>query len=973
MLGGLRVSRGDVVVERFVTQKAAHLIAFLALTGRTHPREQLIEMLWPDVDPAVSRLRLNQVLASLRRQLQQSAAQVDGLIVADRWTVGLNPRVYRTDVADFERLATADDRSLEKAADLYRGELLPGVYETWATGERSRLTAMHASALERLRHLYRQEGLLDEAVAVATKLVALDPLQEANHLGLIRLYGLQGRMSLALEQYQRMEEALAEIGETPTESARRVIERIRKGDVPKVDRRSLPSPPPLEIPQATNLPARLSRFFGRDEELKTVKDSLEGGVYRLITILGPGGVGKTQLALEVGYRAADAFPAIYFVPLANLSRPDELADAILAALRESPSRDQNGTNRVMAVLRRWDRLLLVLDNFEHIPEAASTVGDLLAQVPGLVVLATSRAPLGLQGERRLEIAPLDVPPHHASLDAMLRFPSTQLFLDRAREVRPDFALTSRNKDAIQSICAQLEGLPLALELAAGWASTMSPRQILEGLSSRFDFLKSRRRNVPARHGSLQAAIDYGFALLDERSQRLLLTFSVFQGGFTQEAATAVAPSDAISECLTELAERSMIKAESSDDGTSLRFSMLESLRDYALARLEEADAQDLRRRHAAYFAALAHAASQERYGPKQSEWLTRLTEDHPNLLRALEWLERDDPVTGLRMASALDWYWEAKGHLLIGQSILRRLLRDDSLPTDDKGDALNSLTWLTWNQNELDEAARVGEEARTIFAERGNRKGLQNAVYNLGVIAFRKRDSETACHFLGQALDLAKAEDDLPGISRALILFGNVARIEGDLPEAKAYYERSLPLEMRMENAMRTCFLLSNLGGLAEEARDFVQASGYYERCVAISRSTGHRSYEAVFLYNLGNAFTQHGRYDDAGAALDEALRIALDTRRDHLVFKIVWAIAALASRAGDTVSAATLWGIAANLSARTPLEPSDTGRLAESEADSVGESARASAGYAVARTLGGTMQPAKAIAFAFDWLSREI
>lgn len=961
-----------------MTQKSASLVAYLALSARSYPRDELIELLWPEVDPAVSRLRLNQVVSSLRRQFKESASNADGLLIADRWSVGLNPNRFRTDVVEFEALAKSDDASLdrlEQAADLYRGELLPGIYEEWTFGERDRLTALYASVLDRLRRRYRQDGLLEEAVGVAIKLVALDPLQEESHLGLIRLYGLQGRTSLALEQYRRMERALEEIGEHPSEAAQRVIQRIRKGDVPAVERRATSVPANVQTEEErgrSHLPVRLARFFGRAAELDRIEALVESGESRLITLIGPGGVGKTQLALEAGYRASKGFGAVHFAPLADIVRADELADAILSALSQRPAVNENGMDQVAAVFRRWDRSLLVLDNLEHIPEATPLVGELLRQVSGLVVLATSRAPLGLLGEQLIAVEPLAVAPAGASCEEMLNFPSIQLFLERARETRADFALTPRNREAIQAVCSRLDGLPLALELAAGWASTMSPSQMLKGLESRFDFLKSRRRNAPKRHRSLQEAIDYGFALLDDRSQRLLVALSVFQGGFSDDAAAEVAQVSMAAECLAELVERSMVKAGPSGDGSSIRFSMLESLREYGHGRLEASEAHHVRARHAAHFAALADDANRERNGSRQSHWLSQLTDDHRNLLSALEWFEREDPERGLRMASVLDWYWEAKGHLLVGRVWIERLLGRGDLPATLRGRALNSLTWLVWNQNSLDEAARLGEEARTLWTELGDRAGLQQAVYNLGVIAFRKQDLPLARSFFTHALELAEADEDLSGISRVLLLFGNVTRVEGDLQSAKSFYDRSLRIEQQMGNGIRICFILSNLGGVAVDEQEYELAARYYERCVALSRETGHRSYEGVFLYNLGTARTWQGRYGEACQALRHALRILVDALRDHVVFRILWDIAVVASKISDFEAAATLWGISAGMADRVPLEPSDPESLARGEQDAVSPEVRASSIYQVSRTLGRTMSDSEAIAFAFAWLDKD-
>lgn len=969
MLGGLRVVWADKFVDRIKTQKATNLLAFLALNPRrSHPREELVELLWPDTDPTVSRLRLNQVLSSLRRQFEQVGIPHDGLIHSDRENVGLESKCFETDVLEFEILAGADADStapLERAVHLYRGDLLPGVYDDWAIGERNRLVNLHAYVLERLCRLYRKEGRLDDATATAIKLVAIDPLREDYHLALIRLYGIQGRPLLAHEQFRKLEEALAELGDKPSGAAHRAFESIRSKEV---HRRLIEEEGPLE--QRPNLPLQVTRFVGRDAEVEAIGKQIREETHRLLTLTGPGGVGKTRLSLELGFRLADVFgPAIYFVSLREIAQPEGVADAILGAMNLPPAGGAGETAKITASLLRGGRSLLILDNMEHVVVAAPLVGELMKRVPGLTVLATSRVSLGLQGEQVIEVEPLTVPPASSSREDLLRSPSVQLFVDRARLARADFALTEGNSETIQAICYRLEGLPLALELAAGQATLMSPSEMLMGLESRFELLKSRKRDVSPRNQSLYDAIDYGFALLQPETQWLLSVLAVFQGEFSEDAASALVQPRQLTESLTELIDHSMVKVRGNNDETSVRFTMLESLREYALTRLDPVVEGDLRDRHARFFASLAEAAAKERHGPKQSIWLAGLALDHQNLLAALEWLKQVDPAKCLQMACTLDWYWEAKGHLRVGQHWIESALECQDFPALVRGRALNSLSWMSWYQTDLEKADKCGEEAQQILRAEGDASGLQDALYNLGVIAFKRKDFPTSSRYLAEAQRLAEAEINEVGVSRVLMLFGNIHWLEGDLAGAKGFYEGGLRIDRRLGNQMRTCFALSNLGGVAMDEQEFDAAALYYGRCITLSRQTGHRSYEGVFCYNLGMTRCLQGLFDEARAVLRQALAILRDTMQDHFVFLTLWEAAKVATNTGDIEAAATFWGIAEAMMNHVHLEPSQPERFVRDEEELVVQTVRSSPHYKAARVLGKTMSDSDAAAFAFSWL----
>lgn len=980
MLGNLCATQGELRIDRFMTQKAAGLLGILALhPHRRHLREELVETLWPGVDPSVSRLRLNQAVSSLRRQFMATPSDGD-IFTSDRFSIQIKPGRLETDVAEFEALTrspSAPLAHLERAASIYRGDLLPGVDIDWIIGERARISGLYVSALDRLWRLYREEGRIDEATNVAQKLVASDPFREESHLALIRLHALRGNTGAALEQIEKMLANLNEIGVEVSDRASRIVARVRAGDVPPppVPKPTIAGSGPVNLSVETKdsqLPARLKRLWGREAEIESLSALIVQPQPRLLTLIGPGGVGKTQLALELGRAAQTQFGEIFFVSLAEVMHLEDLGDRILRSINESPPTPSDAWSQIASLLGRKSSSLLILDNFEHLVEGSTQVQELLRHVSTLKILTTSRTPLGLDGEWLHEVAPLPVAPPGSSVEHMASYPAVQLFVDRARAARPDFALTDRNHASVQAICARLEGLPLALELAAGWALTMAPSKILEGLDARFELLKTRRRDVNVRHRSLYEAIDYGFSLLEAELRAQFAALSIFKGGFTADAVEAVLDYSSAAESITLLVERSMIQVATLEQPHEPRYTMLESLREYGATKLGSETKPLLQVRHAQYFARVAAAARMERNGPKQSEWLIRLADDHHNLVSALAWSEANDPPLALALATDLDWYWEAKGHLGKGRSYIERLLKGGgTFPAKLEANALNSLSWLAWNQGDLSTSSEVGERAFAFFEQEGNEEGLQTATYNLGVVECRRGNLRASAALLQHSRTLAEARSDASGIARATLVLGVASIMSGDFAAAKEHFRTSLRIEQELGNTMRVSFAISNLGRIALEEEDYGLASGLFERCIELAQRTGHRSHEGVVLGNLGLAYTGLGRYSEARRAFDDALKTADEGGHDYMAFRYIWGVASLATKIGDR-DAPELWGIAAAIVERLPVVGTEAEEIAHDEQQLVKEEERNSAEYANARFLASTLSPAEAMRFVTAWLRKE-
>ena len=491
LLGGFQVRQGDRLVSRFKTYKTAALLARLALfPERGHTREELIGLLWPDSEPEAGRGSLRTALAGLRRQLADPGAgdsDATTPLLADRLQIRLCPGHVRVDVAEFEAAVKAAERvtgadragRLAEALDLYRGELLPGYHEEWIQSERERLSLLYRTTLRRLTLAWEESGALPQALESALRAVSLFPAEEDIHRELIRLYAHMGRADEARRQYQALERALREEGSGPPSQATRTLVAALP---PEEEDGPAASPPaPAVSPRVLPLPLPLTRFFGRADEMDQLGDWLRRRDVRLVTLTGPGGAGKTRLALETARRLAGFFPsAVLFVGLASLSDGDGVWEALADALRLTLKADPLPIEQIAAALG-GQPTLLILDNLEQIAESVGPlVEGLLTRAADLTCLVTSRQRLDVPGEREFPLPPLPVPSAaHAGAASLADFPSVQLFVDRAQAGQPDFQITPDNAPAVTALCERLEGSPLALELAAGWAQTLTPAQMLE--------------------------------------------------------------------------------------------------------------------------------------------------------------------------------------------------------------------------------------------------------------------------------------------------------------------------------------------------------------------------------------------------------------------------------------------------------------------------------------------------------------
>ena len=769
-----------------------------------------MDLLWPEHGRRAAANNLSQALHAARRALGPDdakgassylASQGEQLVLCPGGELWL-------DVEAFEEAAATARRSRDTAAyraalSLYAGELLPrDPYEEWAEVPREGLGQSFLSLLVELASLHEERGEYGAGIEALRRVVVEEPTREEAHIGLMRLYALGGRQAEALAQYARLEESLSrELGAEPQAASRALREEIATGRFPPPHRPLSPPKEGIYDPPRHNLPAARTSFVGREREIVEVKRALS--MTRLLTLTGAGGSGKTRLALEVARDLVGAYPnGVWLVELAPLSEGDARAPGGGQGLRvkEQPSRPLIDT---LVDYLRDKVMLLVVDNCEHLVEAAARLADmLLDSCPRLRVLATSREALGIVGEMNWPVQSLSLPDpmQQPTVEELERYESVRLFMERARYRNPAFILSPQNAQAVIEICIRLDGIPLAIELAAARVG-LSVEQIAARLDDSLRLLTAGGRTATPRQQTLRGTMDWSYELLSEREQLLFARLSVFAGGWTFEAVELVGVRDGIEEedvldLLLRLVDKSLVVAEAAEEG-GVRYRMLEPVRQYALDKLEESDeAEEARRRHAEFFLGLAEETETEMKGPEQVPWLDRLEAEHDNVRGALSWaLERGGPELGLHLAVAFWWFWEARGYFGEGRRWLEQALAKGSRASSARAKALDGVGWLALELGDVDRAVAAAEEGLKLRAQLELEASVSASLLRLqGITAEIRGDYERATELSRESLALGREAEDKLTVVWSLLNLGRVSSDQGDHERATQFYEEGLAL-----------------------------------------------------------------------------------------------------------------------------------------------------------------------------------
>jgi predicted ATPase/class 3 adenylate cyclase len=664
-------------------------------------------------------------------------------------------------------------------------------------------------------------------------------------------------------------------------------------------------PPPRSLEgRVTNLPAQPTPLVGRDQELEAVRTLLLAEDTRMVTLTGPGGTGKTRVALQVAADAVDEFPeGVYGVLLAPVMDPEVVPSELARALGIEEVPTQPIVEALKAGLA-GRRTLILFDNFEHVGAAAPLLADLLSACPRLKLLVTSREPLRLAAERQYPVPPL--PESEAVM----------LFVERARAVRPDFELTDETAPIVAEICERVDGLPLAVELAAAWSKVLPPPALLRRLERRLELPASRSADVPARQSTLREAIAWSYDLLPDEERRLHARLSVFMGGCTVEAAERVADPDGelgldVLEGIASLVDRSLLR-ESEDDEGEPRFGMLATIREFAREHLRETgEEDDLLRRHAQDFARFAEEARTGLRHGDQLLWFGRLEREHDNLRAALDSSAASgDEETALRLGGALGWFWYAHGHALEGCARLTDLLaRTEKAPEELRAPAMYALGVLLDQRGEHGEAADLVEQSLAVFREHREQENVARALNSLGGIKRALGELDSARSLLADSITARRELGDEPGTAAGLTNLGSVAFEQGDLDEAESLFHEAITLDRAHANDWGAAVALDGLAAVVLERGDYDRANEVVRETLMWAQRLADKELIAFALEKAAVLAAAEGNAARAGrlAGAADALRESAGFERSR--FDREWLDRHLGAASGEEFEGARVTG----------------------------------------------------------------
>ncbi|MCW3051265.1 MAG: DNA-binding transcriptional activator of the family [Chthonomonadales bacterium] len=959
LLGTLSASRTGITIDRFRSQKTGVLLACLALSPENRlTRGELVELLWPDARLEAGQVSLRVALFSLRRLLEPQPTLPGTVIYSDRRCIGLEPEAFVTDVSEFRRaidlaVETQDHTNAfehyTRAVNLYHGELLPGYYEDWILTERNRLSGAYVGALERLVRYHAEKENWQEAIEMAWRGIQADPLLESAYCDLMRLYHALKRPGEARAVYELLELRLREtLGASPGRTARRLVESLTANastspdlSVPSSSPRkaredesgSSPGAAPEAIPETPpyRISPGLSYFFGREEQIAQLIEMLlpasaspdppaspapeseaptcsdpRGGA-RLVTLTGPGGTGKTRLALEIGARLQTRFAGgAAFISLAHLQDPRLLAAELRDALGAPRQDAEHPLDDVIATLRRRPTLL-ILDNLEQIVEsAAHVVRDLMAQIPTQVCLLTSRRSLGVKGEREFPVSSLTLPEIGATAEERLRSASVQLFLDRARAVQPDFQITEHNSADIASLCQRLDGMPLAIELAAARVRGLVPAQMLALLTDRFHLLVDRRAGKDSRHRSLRTTIEWSLQFLPLEARRLFARLSVFRGGWSLEAAQAICLQNQDNvetlDLLEQLRTDSMIQTQL--HGTEARFQMLESLREFGAGQLTPLERDEIAHRHADYFCSFV----QSRFATGTYKTLSGIFEvmdqENDNLRAALHTLLSGDDrrrIQGVRLAISLAGWWHERAAFREGGEWMQRALAaaPASLSPQERARALCASGYIAVGRGDNSAAQQFYRAAIAILENLDEKLLLADALQGRAFALQMLFALEEAEQLLQQSLALDRELESRPQIALVLSDLAGNRWNAGDVEGARAYYLEALHLAAELEATPLRARIIQNLTLLECLSGNTTLARAYSDEGLSLAEEMRSPMILAFALLGRGLVECADLRFDLSRESLNRSLRILVERGERRILMLTLYALARLATAMG--------------------------------------------------------------------------
>jgi predicted ATPase/DNA-binding SARP family transcriptional activator len=850
VLGPFQVAKDGAPITKFGSDKVRALLVYLAVQAEVpHRREKLTGLLWPDCPEQTARHNLSQTLFILRHAIGDPKAKPPYLHIS-REEIQFNPAShYSLDLSTFNahlaavathkpthaQLCDTCAQHLQQASELYRAKFLEqffledsDVFEEWAVTQRESLHQRALDVFTQLAGYHDRRGDYDQARQCAARQLALDPWHEEAHRQLMRALVLSGQRSAALGQYDTCRRVLAdELGVEPAKETRELYEQIRAGKLEPAQR-AQPTPP-------SNVPQAPTTFIGREAEIETLSDLLCDPQCRLLTIIGPGGIGKTRLAIETAAVQRGRFSdGVFFAPLASVSAHQFVVPAIADVIGFVFSGTVDARTQLLSYLQD-KTILLVLDNLEHLLEASELFSEILQRAPHVKLFVTSRERLNLQGEWLFDLRGLSVP-SPSQIDRVEKSSAVELFMQRARRVQPGIALKPAERLSVLRICQLVEGLPLALELAATWVSMLSFAEIAHEIERNLDFLASTTRDVPGRHTSLRATFEHSWKLLSGNERNALCGLAIFQGGFQRDAAERIV--GASLPLLATLVSKSLVRRTESG-----RYDLHEVIRQYAQAHLAEDAAREtaIRNRHSEYYLEKLCCREKDLKSAALRETLRELTDEIDNLRAA--WsvaLQREN--------------FSALGDAVIGVGRLFEL--------------------GGWLREGIEQIEPVVQQLRCKTADAERNHILGKALGQQALLWFRWGKFEHAVTVFDESIDLLRPLDDPAALTHSLVYRSVIAHLHGDIERARTLLDEGYACAQAAHDDWFLAYALLNQGYIASLLGHYEEGYQQMVEAIVLWRKLGDPQVIALGLNFLSPTVVHLGRYAEAEANMRESLEL---------------------------------------------------------------------------------------------------